>query len=123
MKKILFVCVLLAILSMPGIAARSAISPYCQVIPNPVPLYSTYQVTGAGFKPLQPLTIFLTSPLGETYILNTFTDAQGVINQDAYINPEYGTKFNDELGTTNVRVYYGFGPTRQLRASCSFTVQ
>lgn len=126
MKKIMLVCVALLVLVAfvsPASARGAKATPYCTVIPNPVPQYSRYEITGGNYRPTEFLFIILTSPLRETYILNTFSDSQGFINQDAYINPEYGTKFNDELGVTMVQVYYQVGSSPKLAASCSFTVQ
>lgn len=114
----------LCIVCLLGIAAKSVGgSSYCYVTPNPVPQYSQYEIVGGGFRSTYPLTIFLTSPLGESYIYNVFTDSNGNINPASAINPWYGTKFSDELGTTQLRIYYGFGNITKLQASCSLTVQ
>lgn len=123
MKGIL-VALVLAVLFTSVVSAKGAgTPPYCYVTPNPVPQYSQYEIVGGGFRSTYPLTIYLTSPLGESYVYALFTDVNGYINPDSTISPWYGEKFSDEIGTTNLKIYYGFGNTQKLQATCSFTVQ
>ena len=116
-----FVALLMAVLFLSifsdSIAYSANSTPNCLVTPDPVALNGFYTVSGSGYRITEPLLIYLTSPLGEQYIWNVFSDEVGSMH------PFTTNQYSYEAGGFSIRVYYGFGPRHKLLTTCSFMVQ